>query len=91
MTEDWFVIGIDPLKNQLLVRSRTTKRTGVVSDPTAAEVEKANAQNFEPYPWVEPARVRPHAIKPATMSLSRTSQRLSGVLRKTQSITTRVE
>ena len=91
MPEDWFVIGIDPLKHHILVRCRLTKKTGVITDPAVLELEKASAQNFEPYPWVEPARVTLHPIRPATMSLSRKSQKLSGVLQKTQSLTTRIE
>lgn len=91
MPEDWFVIGVNPLENHILVKCRLTRRTGVITDPTLTELEKASAQNFETYPWVEPRRVRPHPIKPAIMHLSRQSQKLSGIISKTQALTPRVE
>jgi hypothetical protein len=91
MPEDWFVVGIAPLAKHILVKCRLTHRTGFISDGASTELEKAGAHNFEPYPWIEPLRVTLHSIKPAVMKLSRESQRLSGVLTKTQSLTSRVE
>ena len=91
MPEDWFVIGVDPLRRHILVKCRLTKRTGIVPDPEFVELEKASVQNFEPYPWIEPERVRPHLIKAETLSMSRKTQKLSGVLRKSQPLTSRIE
>jgi hypothetical protein len=91
MPADWFVVGVDPLKRHILVKCRLTRRTGFVADAALAELERAGAQSFEPYPWIEPLRVTPHAIKPEVMKLSQQTQRLSGILRKSQSLTLRVE
>jgi hypothetical protein len=91
MAEDWFVVGVDPLQNHILVKCRLTGRTGSVIDPSMMELEKAAAQNFEPYPWVEHTRVVLKPLKAEVMRLSRQTQNMSGMLRRTQSLTTRIE
>ena len=49
----------------------------------------ASANNFAPYPWVEPERVAETPLKPHAMELAKKSQNLSTFMRKTQSFASR--
>jgi hypothetical protein len=86
---DWWVLGCDPIQGHLLVQCRLTQRTGLVKSASAEELLMASANNFAPYPWVEPERVAETPLKPHAMELAKKSQNLSTFMRKTQSFASR--
>lgn len=72
------------------MKCRLTSRTGLVKDATAEELLMANTKNFVSYPWTEPDRVAPTLLKSHVMEMAKKSQRLSGILRQSQPLASRL-